>query len=193
MSLYLIIRNVLAWWCQDAYSWTHWQLINMIKPDLYPITPCLGLSVLLLSTFLGLVLLINLHLLPASVSKNRFLLVSSAINSLVSSDGSVTYSLRNRTVLTPSDGFATLTWSLEFPHPHPWGTKLLDRLVSKSRPSSTKRSRVRSGYIQVNTLIIRVHYTYDTYTIRYDPDAPPYAYVIIIFTDLAYLIISVQP
>ena len=141
-------------------------------------------------------LLINLHLLltqPASVSKNRFLFVSSAIDSLVSSDGSVTYSLRNRTVLTPSDGFATLTWSLEFPHPHPWGTKLLDRLVSKSRPSSTKRSRVRSGYIQVNTLIIRVRYTYDTYTIRYDPDAPPYAYVIILFTDLAYLIISVQP
>ena len=143
--------------------------------------------------FLGLVLLINLHLLPASVSKNRFLLVSSAINSLVSSDGSVTYSLRNRTVLTPSDGFTTLTWSLEFRHPHPWGTKLLDRLVSKSRTSSTKRSRVRSGYIQVNTLIIRVRYTYDTYTIRYDPDAPSYAYVIIIFTDLAYLIISVQP
>ena len=141
--------------------------------------------------FLGLVLLINLHLLPASVSKNRFLFVSSAINSLVSSDGSVTYSLRNRTVLTPSDGFATLTWSLEIPHP--WGTKLLDRLVSKSRTSSTKRSRVRSGYIQVNTLIIRVRYTYDTYTIRYDPDAPPYAYVIILFTDLAYLIISVQP
>ena len=117
---------------------------------------------------LGLVLLINLHLLPASVSKNRFLFVSSAINSLVSSDGSVTYSLRNRTVLTPSDGFATLTWSLELDtliHP-PWGTKLLSRLVSKSRPSFnqafTWEKWIHTSQYAYHTRTLYLRYLYNT-------------------------------
>ena len=123
--------------------------------------------------FLGLVLLINLHLLPASVSKNRFLFVSSAINSLVSSDVSVTYSLRNRTVLTPSDGFATLTWSLEFGHPHPWGTKLVDRLVSKSRPSFnqafTWEKWIHTSKYAYHTRTLYLRYLYNTIRPRRTP------------------------